>query len=128
MSTMKQAIPTDKVHYQTIILITCPPYQGRRSEEILEAIMSLALFDRDHAVMFFDQGLGWLSTGQVPGDRKNLSKQLSALPMYGSDDLFYCAGHKERVLGNQPVREDVMACTLSQLTSWLRQASYVEVF
>ncbi|WP_051207275.1 DsrE family protein [Saccharospirillum impatiens] len=114
--------------FDTLVLITRPPYQGRRSEEVLEAVMSLALFDRDHAVVFFDQGLGWLAEGQAPGDSKSLSKQLSALPMYGSEALFYCAGHQHRVLGQTVSRDDVQACSLAQLAHWLRQARYVEVF
>ncbi|HET8902937.1 MAG TPA: DsrE family protein [Saccharospirillum sp.] len=115
-------------HFDTLVLITRPPYQGRRSEEILEAVMSLALFDRDHAVVFFDQGLGWLADGQAPGDSKSLNKQLSALPMYGSEALFYCASHQHRVLGQTIARDDVQACSLAQLAHWLRQARYVEVF
>jgi sulfur relay (sulfurtransferase) DsrF/TusC family protein len=115
-------------HFDTLVLITRPPYQGRRSEEMLEAIMSLALFDREHAVVFFDQGLGWLVEGQEPVDRKNLGKQLKALPMYGSEALFYCSAHKDRILGSQSINEDALPCSLEQLASWLRQARYVEVF
>lgn len=115
-------------HFDTLVLITRPPYQGRRSEEILEAVMSLALFDRDHAVVFFDQGLGWLAEGQAPGESKSLNKQLSALPMYGSEALFYCASHQHRVLGQDIHRDDIQACSLGQLAYWLRHASYVEVF
>jgi sulfur relay (sulfurtransferase) DsrF/TusC family protein len=118
----------DGSHFETLVLITRPPYQGRRSEEVLEAIMSLALFDREHAVVFFDQGLGWLVEGQEPLDRKNLGKQLNALPMYGSEALFYCSEHKDRIMGTQTINDEVLPCTLEQLASWLRQARYVEVF
>lgn len=115
-------------HFDTLVLITRPPYQGRQSEEVVEAVMSLALFDRDHAVVFFDQGLAWLANNQAPVDAKNLSKQLSALPLYGSEALFYCASHQHRVLGQDIHRDDIQACSLGQLAHWLRQARYVEVF
>lgn len=115
-------------HFDTLVLVTRPPYQGRQSEEVLEAVMSLALFDRDHALVFFDQGLGWLADNQAPVDSKNLNKQLSALPLYGSEALFYCAAHQHRVLGQEIHRDDIQACSLGQLAYWLRQARYVEVF
>lgn len=127
-ATVNSAIEPGYDHFDTLVLITRPPYQGRRSEEILEAVMSLALFDRDHAVVFFDQGLGWLADDQAPGESKSLNKQLSALPMYGSEALFYCASHQPRVLGKTIARDDVQACSLAQLAHWLRQARYVEVF
>lgn len=126
--TVDSATEPGSDHFDTLVLITQPPYQGRRSEEILEAVMSLALFDRDHAVVFFDQGLGWLAKGQAPVDSKSLNKQLSALPMYGSEALFYCASHQHRVLGQTIARDDIQACSLAQLAHWLRLARYVEVF
>lgn len=126
--TIDSATEPGSDHFDTLVLVTQPPYQGRRSEEILEAVMSLALFDRDHAVVFFDQGLGWLAEGQAPVDSKSLNKQLSALPMYGSEALFYCASHQHRVLGQTIARDDIQACSLAQLAHWLRLARYVEVF
>ncbi|MEX2321877.1 MAG: DsrE family protein [Saccharospirillum sp.] len=127
-TTLDAADLTGSDHFETLVLITRPPYQGRRSEEILEAVMSLALFDRDHAVVFFEQGLGWLADGQAPSDSKNLSKQVSALPLYGSDTLYYCASHQNRVLGQAVSRDDIQACSLNQLAHWMRQARYIEVF
>ena len=114
--------------FETLVLVTAAPYQQRRSEEILEAVMSLALFDRDHAVVFWDQGLAWLQPDQRPETGKSLSRQLEALPLYGSEALYYCAEHREAVLGEQPVNEDVTALALDDLTWLLRQARFVEVF
>lgn len=127
-TTLDSTMEPGSDHFDTLVLITRPPYQGRQSEEILEAVMSLALFDRDHAVVFFDQGLGWLAEGQAPSESKSLNKQLSALPMYGSEALFYCANHQHRVLGQDIHRDDIQACSLAQLAYWLRHARYVEVF
>lgn len=113
---------------ETLVLITSAPYQERRSEEILEAVMSLALFDRSHAVVFWHQGLAWLTPDQAPKSGKSLSRQLDALPLYGSEALFYCAEHRAEVLGNQPLRDDVTATSVTEIASLLRQARYVEVF
>ncbi|MHA7878241.1 MAG: DsrE family protein [Saccharospirillum sp.] len=115
-------------HFETLILVTQPPYQSRRSEEILEAIMSLALFDRDHAVIFWDQGLEWLVPGQPPSEGKNLTKQLSALPLYGSEALFYCQEHRAPALAEQPLNEAVVPLSLTSIADALRLARYVEVF
>lgn len=114
--------------FETLILVTAAPYQQRRSEEILEAIMSLALFDRDHAVIFWDQGLAWLTPNQQPLAGKSLSRQLDALPLYGSDALFFCAEHRPVVLGDQPVADIAQPIGLSEIASLMRQARYVEVF
>lgn len=114
--------------YETLVLITSAPYQQRRSEEILEAVMSLALFDRDHAVVFWHQGLAWLAPDQQPNAGKSLAKQLDALPLYGSDALFYCRDHLASVLGVHTPPESVEPIALSDLAQLLRQARYVEVF
>lgn len=127
-TTVDSTIEPCSDHFDTLVLITRPPYQGRQSEEMLEAVMSLALFDRNHAVVFFDQGLGWLADGQAPGDSKSLNKQLRALPMYGSEALFYCVSHQHRVLGQEVYRDDIQACSLEELAYWMRHARYVEVF
>ncbi len=115
-------------HYDTVVLVTQPTYQQRRSEEILEAIMSLALFDRSHCVVFWDQGLSWLIPHQSPILGKSLSKQLSALPLYGSEALFYCESHRLPVLGDQAIAEEAESMSLEGIARLLRDARHVEVF
>ena len=114
--------------FETLVLVTAPPYQQRRSEEILEAIMSLALFDRDHAVIFWDQGLAWLTPEQRPGVGKSLSRQLEALPLYGSEALFFCQQHRAAILGDQPIADTVEPISLTDIALLMRQSRYVEVF
>lgn len=114
--------------FETVVLISCAPYQGRSSEEVLEAIMSLALFDRDHAVVFWDQGLEWLVDGQAPQSGKNLAKQLSALPLYGSEAMFYCKDHWEESWQTQPRSAVAEPLSLTAIARVLRRARYVEVF
>ncbi|WP_108127052.1 DsrE family protein [Saccharospirillum mangrovi] len=114
--------------FETLVLITSAPYQQRRSEEILEAVMSLALFDREHAVVFWHDGLAWLAPEQNPNEGKSLQRQLDALPLYGSDALFYCREHQASVLGEQTPPDSVQPMALNDLAQLLRQARYVEVF
>lgn len=115
-------------HYETVVLVTQPTYQQRQSEEILEAIMSLALFDRSHCVVFWDQALSWLIPHQSPILGKSLSKQLSALPLYGSEALFYCDAHRQATLGDQPIAEEAEPLSLEGIAELLRTARHVEVF
>lgn len=90
--------------------------------------MSLALFDIDHRVVFFEQGLGWLLAGQSPAGQKSLEKQLSALPLYGSDALYYCQEHAQSITAERALNELVSPVHLATLSDWMRQASHVEVF
>jgi sulfur relay (sulfurtransferase) DsrF/TusC family protein len=108
-----------------LIIIKSPPYQGRRAHEILEAIMSLALFDIKHRVVFFDSGLGWLMQNQQPEQQKSLQKQINALEMYGSEQLFYCQEHAP---AGQTLHDSVTAVPLTELAQWIRNAKKVEVF
>lgn len=121
-------LQTTMESFETLVLVTQPPYQARRSEEILEAIMSLALFDRSHCVVFWDQGLGWLIPDQGPIQGKSLSKQLGALPLYGSEALYFCEEHRLDLLGDQPLTDVVAPLGLTDIAALLRKARYVEVF
>ncbi|WP_320824973.1 DsrE family protein [Reinekea sp.] len=111
-----------------LIIIKQSPYQGRQSHEILEAIMSLALFDIDHRVVFFEQGISWLFAQQAPADQKSLEKQLSALPLYGSEQLYYCQEHHLDLFPDQQPLPSVQPVSAEELALWCRQAQHVEVF
>ena len=111
-----------------LILLTQPAYQSRTSHETLEAIMSLALFDIDHKVVFFEQGLTWLTLNQQSNQAKSIEKQINALPMYDSDELYYVAEHLNPVMGASTVNELVSPISIETLSTWFKQASHVEVF
>lgn len=108
-----------------LIIVKEAPYQGRQSHEILEAVMSLALFDIEHRVVFFEAGLTWLLENQQPENQKSLSKQISALPMYGSENIYYCLEHKT---SKMRLNETAEAIELKTLASWVLEADKVEVF
>ena len=110
-----------------LVIITQSPYQGRRSHESLEAIMSMALFDIDHKVIFFEDGLYWLTQNQKVADQKSLEKQLTALPMYGSEELYFVSEHQIKLLPNSQLHSSVSSINLPTLTEWFRKANHVEV-
>lgn len=111
-----------------LIIIKSSPYAGRQSHEILEAVMSLALFEVEHRVVFFEQGVSWLLPGQRPEQQKSLEKQLSALPIYGSEDLFYCQEHAQSLFNDAQLNDNAAPLTCETLSQWVRQANHVEVF
>jgi sulfur relay (sulfurtransferase) DsrF/TusC family protein len=111
-----------------LIIVKQAPYSGRTSHEILEAVMSLALFEVPHKLVFFGPALTWLINGQDAGAQKSIEKQLKALPMYGSEDIYFIADHKEEFLGNQANNDVAEPISLEELSQWFRDAKQVEVF
>ena len=108
-----------------LIIVKQAPYLGRLSQEITEAIMSLALFDIDHKVVFFEDGLAWLRQNQAPIAQKSVEKQLKALPMYGSEEIYYCSEHKAEQATLGDIAEPV---SQAQLAQWFQDAKHIEVF
>ncbi len=111
-----------------LVLVTKPPYSGRTSHEIIEAIMSLALFDVAHKIVFFDAGLSWLTVNQCPEQQKSLEKQLNALPIYGCDDIYYCSEHRATLLESTELNSIAEPVLEAELAQWFQQAKQVEVF
>jgi sulfur relay (sulfurtransferase) DsrF/TusC family protein len=111
-----------------LILVTQPAYRSRSSHETLEAIMSLALFDVEHKVVFFEQGLTWLTQNQQPSQAKSIEKQINALPMYDSEELYYVSEHHPTILGDNQPNGFIAPINLETLAIWFRQAKHVEVF
>jgi sulfur relay (sulfurtransferase) DsrF/TusC family protein len=112
----------------SLILIKQPPYSGRTSHEILEAIMSLALFELPHKIVFFGPALTWLVTEQDSGTLKSLEKQLKALPIYGSEDIFYIQEHKKNYLPEHKLVSIAEPISQETLSQWFKDAKQVEVF
>lgn len=112
----------------TLVIMTQPPYQSRLAHEQLEAIMSLALFDIEHRVVFLGDGLLWLIPGQYSKNSHSIDKQLQALPLYGSDSLHFVKEDKEAILGSSNVNDTVSAISRAELVQWIADAQNVEVF
>jgi sulfur relay (sulfurtransferase) DsrF/TusC family protein len=111
-----------------LIIIKQAPYEGRSSSEIIEAVMSLALFDVEHHVVFFGEGLAWLLKNQSPENQKSIEKQLKALPIYGSESIHYCLEHKANLFPETELSDLAEPVSLGALSSWIREAKHVEVF
>ena len=111
-----------------LIIIKKPSYLGRQNAEILEAIMSLGLFDIEHKIVFFEQAISWLLTHQNPEHEKSVEKQINALPMYGCEAIHYIDTHANELYPNQSFNDQASKISEQQLADWLREAKHVEVF
>lgn len=112
----------------SLFIVKRPSYLGRSHLEITEALMSLALFDIEHKIVFFEQGISWLLKKQNPAEDKSLEKQLNALPLYGSEEIYFVEEHAKELLPGQALNEIAEAVTQDQLTDWIREAEHTEVF
>lgn len=110
-----------------LIIIKQAPYSGRTAHETLEAIMSLALFEVPHKVVFFGPALSWLLSNQNPSQQKSLEKQINALPMYGSEDIYYVTEHLNLFAG-ATLNNNAEPVAEAELAQWFKQAAQVEVF
>lgn len=111
-----------------LFIVKSPSYIGRSQLETLEALMSIGLFDIDHRVVFFEAGISWLLENQQPTDEKSVEKQLNALPMYGTENLFFVQQHAESLFPGQQLNENVAAVSEETLISWMHKAEKTEVF
>lgn len=64
------------------------PYDAQRAREGLDALLAAAVYEQDIAVLFLDDGVYQLHAGQQPTQRKDHSRMLSALPLYGVDRVY----------------------------------------
>ncbi|TXR53470.1 DsrE family protein [Reinekea thalattae] len=111
-----------------LFVVKKPSYLGRSHLEILEALMSIGLFDIEHKIVFFEAGVSWLLKEQAPINEKSIEKQINALPMYGAENLYYVDSHAQALYPNQALNENAEAVSTAELASWMQQAEHVEVF
>lgn len=74
---------------ETLVVIDQPPYSDWRGRESLDVGFALAAFDQSVTLLFTGPGVYWLLADQQ-GDalgQKTLTRQLSAAPMFGIDQL-----------------------------------------
>lgn len=72
----------------TLMLMRSAPYADYSAREGLDAALAFAAFDRPMALLFLDDGVFQLCGGQQPATGKCQEKMLSALPIYGIEDIF----------------------------------------
>jgi tRNA 2-thiouridine synthesizing protein C len=76
-------------HRRFIFLVRRPPYGGIQAQETLDLVLSAAAFDQVVTLLFLDDGVFQLKTGQrllSPGAR-NISPIFAVLETYGVHDL-----------------------------------------
>lgn len=66
------------------------PYGSALAREGLDALLAAAVYDQDIAVLFLNDGVLQLITGQdtAAANAKNHERMLSALPIYGIEQVF----------------------------------------
>lgn len=73
-----------------VIVFTKPPSASSANQEALDLALAAASFDQDVKLVFEGDAIYQLANSQEPGlvGRKNLSKMMKALPLYGIDKLY----------------------------------------
>lgn len=73
-----------------LIISRQAPWSGPGSREALDIALAGGAFDLPIGMLFLDDGVFQLSSGQQPGQlqQKDLGANLQALPMFGVEDLY----------------------------------------
>lgn len=73
-----------------LFILRRPPYQGSATRESLDMLMTVAAFDQPVRVLFLDDGVFLLKTGQRPEGLglKPVQPWLAALQVYDVEDLW----------------------------------------
>jgi len=76
-----------------LIISRQSPWSGPGAREALDIVLAGGAFDLPIGLLFLDDGVLQLAAGQNAKalQQKDLSANLQALPMFGIEELFYCA-------------------------------------
>ena len=79
-----------KTRKKVLIILTQSPYSGSLSREAIDYCLAAAAFEQDLELLFTGDAVLQLIKDQEPSviDQKNLTKTLSALPIYGLDKFY----------------------------------------
>lgn len=91
------------------LLIICrkPPYGNSIAREAIDIALAASAFDQTVALLFIHDGVWQLNKGQDSEDikQKNHGKALSALPLYGIEDIYV---HSEALSQRQLTAADLL--------------------
>ena len=75
-----------------LIVQTSAPYGASSIQESLDIVLAAGTFDQDVTLLLEEDACFQLLANQQPEliDRKNTTKMLKALPIYGIDNLLAC--------------------------------------
>lgn len=88
------------------------PWSGPSAREALDIALAGGAYDLPLAMLFLDDGVFQLAPAQQPAQlqQKDLGANLSALPMFGVDELYVCASSlAERGLSAESLALQVQA-------------------
>ena len=76
-----------------LIISRQSPWSGPGAREALDIVLAGGAFDLPIGLLFLDDGVLQLAAGQNAKalQQKDLSANLQALPMFGVEELYYCA-------------------------------------
>lgn len=76
--------------YDILTIIHSAPYGSSRAKEGLDYILTCSAYDQKIAILFIGDGRQCIKAAQNSTllQQKNFSKQLSALELYGIEDIF----------------------------------------
>ena len=79
-----------KARKKVLIICTQSPYSGSLSREAIDYCLAAAAFEQDLELLFTGDAVFQLIDGQNPSviNQKNLTKTLSALPIYGINKFY----------------------------------------
>ena len=91
-----------------LIISRQAPWSGPNAREALDIVLAGGAFDLPIGLLFLDDGVFQLAPKQDAKalQQKDLSANLQALPMFGVEELFYCADSASiRGLGDRSLDE-----------------------
>ena len=91
-----------------LIISRQSPWSGPGAREALDIVLAGGAFDLPIGLLFLDDGVFQLAVSQDAKalQQKDLSANLQALPMFGVEELFYCADSASaRGLGDRSLDE-----------------------
>lgn len=116
-------------HKQVLVILSQTPYGGSLAREAIDYCLAAAAFEQNINILFTGDAVLQLLKEQKPEGiyQKNVSKTLSALPMYGVEQYYveqdalkrYQLNENQLCLPITPVSSDQMADLLNQANSVL---------
>lgn len=108
-----------------LIHVTTPPSPDC---EAMEYALAMSAFDLPVRILFSGKGNYWLLPGQKPRREgcKNPEKLLSALPVYGIEEVAYLP-ENERILSSSQYGK-ATPISHEQATDWIRSSHHTVTF
>ena len=106
-----------------LFVIRRSPYGNLLARESLDAILAASVYEQALSVLFLDDGVFQLTAQQMTTpEQKNISKLLSAFPLYDINEVFVCQSSlKQRNLDTNSLCIAVKPLNNDEVNHLLRQ-------